>query len=177
MGLIGDARAGEQLLALATAAHETLQGVPLKRQMQIGIAMGNALAACGRLKHQPAFDEAVGDLKGAATEVPGPVRAAAAFVVGALGESGTVPDGVNFLGIYASPDESTETKFEALKALGNLRHARSAGGLKAIAETALVPDYRWIAHWSYQRAANVTVPYVPAADVREPPVMISDLPR
>jgi HEAT repeat protein len=177
MGLIGDPRAGEELLALAKAAHVKLEGVPLARQMQIGIAMGNALAACGRLKHKPAFDEAVGDLKGGATDVPGLVRAAAAFVVGSLGESGSVPDGVNFLAIHASPDESAETKFEALKALGNLQHAKSAGGLKAIAETALVAEYRWIAHWSYQRAAHVTVPYVPASDVREPPVMISDLPR
>ena len=65
----------------------------------------------------------------------------------------------------------------SFKALGNLRHAKSAGGLKAIADTALVPEYRWIAHWSYERAENVTVPYVPATDVREPPVMISDPPR
>jgi HEAT repeat protein len=177
LGLIGDPRAAQQLLMLAKAAHTQLERVPVERQMQIGRAMGNALVACGRLKHQPAFDEAVGDLKGDTNQVPPPVRAAAAFVVGALGESGSVPDGVNFLEIYASPDETAESKFEALKALGNLRHAGSASALKTISETSLVPEFRWIAHWSYQRAANVTVPYVPATDRREPPVMISDLPR
>jgi hypothetical protein len=35
---------------------------------------------------------------------------------------------------------------------------------------------RWMAHWSYERCADTTVPFIPVIERREPPVSISDLP-
>lgn len=177
LGLIGNPRAAERLMKPLEGLPDTLAGIPPKRLLLIGQAMGNALVAVGRLGHRPALDEAIRLIQIEATEgVPAPVRAAAAFVVGTLGDDGAVPAGVDFLAIYGSVEETRQTKFEALKALGNLRYAPLAGQLKTIAETNLTPDLRWIAHWSYQRAENTRAPFTPAIDRREPPVSISDLP-
>ena len=177
MGLIGDARATPNLMTLVTAVPDGLMQVPPEQRLAAGAAMGNAMIALGRLGHRPALDEAVRllSLNALSGNVPGPVRAGSAFVIGALAERGSMPKGIKFLEIYASPDESPDTKLESLKALGNLRYAPAAGGLKQVAETELSPQFRGIAHWAYQRCADTTVPFVPAIDRRRPPVTVSDL--
>jgi HEAT repeat protein len=179
LGLIGDARASEPLMKLVAAVPDTTKTLPPKRQIAIGEAAGNAMVALGRLGHRPALAEAVRLLKASPVDdgVPAHVRTGSAFAIGVLAESGTMPGDVNFLEIYASSDESLETKFEALKALGNLRIAAAAGKLKTIGETDLTSRLRWMGYWSYQRSANTTVPFTPATERREPPVAISDLPQ
>ena len=179
VGLIGDRRAAAPLMVLVKAAPDAMEKIPAAQQVAAGVAMGNAMVALGRLRHRPALEEAVRllSLDALSGNVPAPLRTASAFVIGAFGERGTVPEGINVLAIFASADESLETKFEALKALGNLRHAPSADGLKKIAESHLSPRMRWMAHWSYERCAGTTTPFVPVVERREPPVSISDLPR
>jgi HEAT repeat protein len=178
LGLIGDSRAAEPLMALVKSAPHSLANVAPERQQPIGEAMGNALVALGRIGHRPALDEAVRVLKlDPLGGVPAPLRAAGSFVVGTLGEPGTVPAGVEFLDMYGSSNETRQTKVEALKALGNLRYAPAANALKRISETEMSPELRWVAHWAYQRAANTTVPYTPPSLRREAPVTISDLPQ
>jgi hypothetical protein len=68
-------------------------------------------------------------------------------------------------------------KIEAIKALGNMRYAASAERLKQISLADGTADLRWIAHWSYERAANARVPYTPPTERHETPVTISDLPK
>jgi HEAT repeat protein len=178
MGLIGDRRAAAPLMVLVKAAPDAMSTLPPTQQIPAGVATGNAMVALGRIGHRPALEEAIRllSLDALTGNVPGPLRTASAFVIGAVGEGGAVPNGINFLAIFASTDESLETKFEALKALGNLRYAAAADGLKQIAESDLSPRMRWMAHWSYERCADTTVPFVPVIERREPPVSISDLP-
>ena len=178
VGLIGDSRAAAPLMVLVKAAPDAMEKIPAAQQIAAGVAMGNAMVALGRIGHRPALEEAVRllSLDALSGNVPAPLRTGSAFVIGALGERTTVPKGINFLAIFASTDEALETKFEALKALGNLRHAPSADGVKKIAESDLSPRMRWMAHWSYERCAETTVPFVPVIERREPPVSISDLP-
>ena len=180
LGLIGDARAAEPLMALVKPAPDSLAKLNLKTSEYVvaAQAVSNALAALGRIGHRPAMDEAVRVVKlDPLGGVPGNMRTAAAFVIGAVGEPGRVPGAVNFLELYASTNESVDTKFESLKALGNLRHAGSAKRLKEISETDGSPNLRWIAHWAYQRVANTTVPYTPPIEPRQPPVTITDIAR
>ncbi|MDQ3441339.1 MAG: hypothetical protein M3478_13420 [Planctomycetota bacterium] len=166
-------------MALVKSAPDELGTVAPAQRAAVGRATGNALVALGRIGHRPALDEAIRliTLDPLTGNVPAPLRAGSAFVIGVLSEGGAVPNGVNFLEIYASTNETLDTKFEALKALGNLRHAPPANQLKGIGESDLTPALRWMAHWSYQRCADTTAPFVPATDRREPPVSISDLPR
>jgi HEAT repeat protein len=177
LGRIGDTRCAAALMTLVTAAPDALEGMQRPQRNHMSRAMSNALVAAARLGHRPAVAEAVRILQLNPESCPTDLRAAAAFAIGALGETGAAtPDDVNFFAIYDSPYEGRDAKFEALKALGNLRHAASAARLKEISETDGTPDLRWIAHWSYQRAARQEVPYTPPTARREPPVTITDLP-
>jgi HEAT repeat protein len=184
LGLIGDARCAGELMTLVAAAPDALEGMQRPQRNDMSRAMSNALVAAARLGHRPAVAEAVRILQLNPEVCPAALRAAAAFAIGALGEAGaagaaaaTPPDGVNFFAMYASPYEGRDAKFEAIKALGNLRHGPSAARLKEISETDPTPDLRWIAHWSYQRAARQASPYAPPTARREPPVAITDLPK
>ena len=176
-GLIGDDRAVPPLMALVQAVPDGLMKAAPQQRLAAGAAMGKAMVALGRLGHRPALDEAVRllSLNALSGNVPGPVRAGSAFVIGVLGERGTVPKGINFMNIYASPDESPDTKWESLKAMGNLRYAPAAEGLRQIAEAELSPPARGLAYWSYQRCTDSPAPFVPAIDRRMPPVAVSDL--
>jgi HEAT repeat protein len=178
LGRIGDPRSTAQLMTLVTAAPDALEGMQRPQGNHMSRAMSNALVAAARLGHRPAVAEAVRILQLNPDTCPADLRAAAAFAIGALGEAGGAPpEGVNFFAMYASPFEGRDTKLEALKALGNLRHAASSARLKEISDTDATPDLRWIAHWSYQRAARQQVPYTPPTAPREPPVTITDLPK
>ena len=178
MGLIGDARCAAALMSLVAAAPEVLEGLQRPQRIDMSRAQANALVALGRLGQRQAVAEAVRILQLNPEACPAELRAAAAFAIGTLGEPGAAPpDEVNFFAIYSSPFEGRGTKLEAIKALGNLRHAGSAARLKEISETDSTVDLRWMAHWSYQRAANVKVPYTPPTAHHEPPVTITDLPK
>jgi len=138
-------------------------------------AMASALLSLTHMRHRPVLEEAVRILKLNPDGCPGPIRAVAAFAVGVLPDNGKPPAGVSLFGMYNSITESRAAKFEAIKALGNLRHAPSADRLKEIYEAESVPEMRWIAHWSWQRAANTTAPFTPAIERREPPVSITSM--
>jgi hypothetical protein len=141
-------------------------------------ATANALVAAARLRHRPAIAEAVRILQLDPESCPADLRAAAAFAIGVLSDPGSAPpDDVNFFAIYSSPFEGRTAKIEAIKALGNLRHAGSAHRLKEISAADNTPDLRWIAHWAFQRCANTQAPYTPPTERREPPVSVSDLPK
>jgi hypothetical protein len=138
-------------------------------------AMANALVSAGRLRSAAAVPEAQRILQIDPGSCPGRIRAAAAFAIGVLGETGGGQVSARkFLAIYDSPYEDHETKFESLKALGNLRYKPAAEQLKTISESDATPDLRWIAHWSYDRVAGVQTPYTPPTELREPPVSITD---
>jgi HEAT repeat protein len=177
-GLIGDGRAVEPLLKLVEASPDALTGMELAQRLAMSQAMSNALVALARLQHRPALGQAARildlDPQGAA---PPSLRAAAAFAVGVLGEAGRVPQGVNLIAIYDSVYEGPQTKFEALKALGNLRHKSSLSALQGIAQSSPSPEMRWIAHWSYERTAGTSATYHPPTVLHLPPVSISDISR
>jgi hypothetical protein len=138
--------------------------------------MANALIAAARLRHRPAIEESARILQLNPDSCPADLRAGAAFAIGVLSEPGAAPPGdVNFFAIYNNPFEGHVAKIEAIKALGNMRHAASADRLKEISAGDQTRDLRWLAHWSYERCANTRVPYTPPTERREPPVTISDL--
>src|SRR5207248_9533124 len=135
----------------------------------------NAMVALGRLRYRPALEEAARLLQmDPQGECPAPLRAASAFAVGLLSAPGKPPEGVNLFGIYENVYEAKMTKFEAIKAVGNLAMGTSSDRLKTIAETESSPELRWIAHWSYERCTGTRVPYTPPTEHREPPVSISE---
>jgi len=175
LGLINDPRAIPALMSLVKPAPEIAMGPLRPKDLPSAIAMAdamsNALVSLARLHHEPALAQAVRILKIDPALCPAPLHAAAAFAIGTLGENKT-PHGVNFISIYESQYESKETKFESLKALGNLRDTSSVDKLKTIAESDPTPDLRWIAHWAYQRCAHTQIPYTPPTEKREPPVSI-----
>ena len=140
--------------------------------------MAGALVAAARLAHRPAMGEAVRILQLSPDECPSNIRAAAAFAIGVLTEPRKAPPGeVNFFALYDSPYESHDTKLEAIKALGNMRHAASADRLKQISQAEATPDLRWIGHWAHERSAKLKIPYTPPTERRAAPVTISDLPK
>jgi hypothetical protein len=162
-------------MALVKPAPEALGDMKRPQRDFMALAMANALVSAGRLRHKPALAEAQRILQLDPGNCPGTIRAAAAFAVGVLETPATQASASKFLQIYESQYEDHVTKFESLKALGNLRHAPSADRLKAIAEADATPDLRWMAHWAYERTAGVRVPYTPPTELREPPVTILDL--
>jgi HEAT repeat protein len=175
LGLIPDGRALPGLMALVKSAPEALGDMKRPQRDFMTLAMAHALLSAGRLRHSPALAEAHRILQFDPANCPGKIRAAAAFAVGVLETPATQRSASKFLQIYDSQYEDHVTKFESLKALGNLRHAPSADRLKEIAETDATPDLRWIAHWAYERAAGVHVPYTPPTERRDLPVTILDL--
>lgn len=178
LGLIGDARALPALMELVKPAPDALRDMKRPQSDSMAQAMANALVSAGRLRHKPALPEAQRILQIDPGACPGNIRAAAAFAIGVLAEPGASGSPASkLLAVYNSPYESHPAKFEAVKAVGNLRHGSSADALKTISETDGTPDIRWIAHWAYERTANVHVPYTPPTEVREPAVSIMDLPQ
>jgi HEAT repeat protein len=177
LGLIGDARAIDPLMGLVQRSPGAMANVGSReRRDQMARAMANALVAAARLHHRPALPEAVRILQIDPGECPRALRAAAAFAIGVLAEpGGKAPEAGKMLEIYASVYEDPPTKFEALKALGNLHHAPAAEKLKTIVELQPATDLRWIAHWASQRCGNAPAPYTPPTQRREPPVSISEL--
>jgi len=178
LGMIGDRRAIEPLMVIVKAAPAVLANVQRPQRDHMTRAMSNALVATARLRHRPAMEEAVRILQMNPDDCPADIRAAAAFAIGVLSEPGAEPPAdINFFTIYSSPYEGHATKIEAIKALGNMRHAASADRLKELSQTDGTLDLRWLAHWSYERCANTHAAYTPYTDRREPPVSISDLPK
>lgn len=175
LGLIGDARAIPLLEALVKPAPEASLKLQRPQRDDMDLAMANALLSLARLHHKPALADASRVLQLDPAGSPRKLRAAAAFAAGVLGDPGKSPPGFNLLGIYDSPFEDHVTKFEALKALGNLRATPAADRLKRIAESDPSADTRWIAHWAYERSANAQVPYTPPMERSQPPVTITDL--
>jgi HEAT repeat protein len=177
-GMIGDPRATDELMAIVKVAPDAMAGLQRPQQDHMGRAMANALVAAARLRHRPALAEASRILQLNPETCPVDLRAASAFAIGVLTEPGGAPPAeVNFFAIYASPFEGRAAKIEALKALGNMRHAASAQRLKELSVVDPTPYLRWFAHWSYERCANTRVPYTPPAEARATPVSISDLPK
>jgi hypothetical protein len=179
LGLIGDAKAIEGLMALASAAPQALPPAPQGHSPQrdaMSAAMSNAMIALARLRHGPALREAVRVLQLEPTACPPRLRAAAAFAVGVLAPPAKSPP-INMFAVVDSIDEDHATKVEAVKALGNLRYAGTAERLATIAGNEPSPDLRWIAHWSYEKCSGTTTAYVPPTETREPPVSVTDLAR
>jgi HEAT repeat protein len=174
LGLIGDARASAPLLELVKSAPQSL--APLKRPQRDAMARaaGNAMLSLGRLHQAPAQPQALRVLQLDPDTCPYELRAAAAFAVGVLAPP-RPSQADRMLGIYESVYENRQTKFEALKALGNLKDPSAAERLKSIAASDPLPDLRWMAHWSYQRCSGEHIAYTPPTERREPAVSITDL--
>ena len=83
-----------------------------------------------------------------------PTCAAAAFAIGVVSEPADAAGCRQLPRHLRQLLRGSTAKFEAIKALGNIRHAASIERLKKISQTDRTPDLRWLAHWSYQRAAN-----------------------
>jgi HEAT repeat protein len=178
LGLIGDARALPGLMGLVTPAPQASAALQRPQRDVMNIALANAMVAAARLRHPPALTEAVRILQINPDACPHNLRAGAAFAVGVLATTdGKAPQADKLLDVYDSIYEDRPTKFEALKALGNLHYAPAAERLKVISESDQWPDLRWMAHWSYERASGTHVPYAPPVLRSEPPVLISDLPK
>jgi HEAT repeat protein len=173
LGMIGNAAAAAPLMELVKPAPDSAAGLPPEQGTQMVGAFGNAMIALGRLHHQPALAQAIRIVQIDPQGCPPRIRAGAAFAIGMLDKGG---NGAQHLpAMYQSTYEDAHTKFEALKALGNLAHAPSTAFLKRVTE--LEPDerLRWIAHWSYERCSNRTEAYIPPARRDAPPVSIMDL--
>jgi HEAT repeat protein len=176
LGLIADARAVDPLMILAKSAPDALADLKQPQLNAASGAMANAIVSLARLHHRDVLPEARRILQIDPQRCPRDIRAASAFAVGILADPGK-PPGINLLGVYDSIYEAHEAKFEALKALGNLRLPTASDRLKEISSTESTPDLRWIAHWSYEHCSGKTAPYSAPAERREPPVSITHLSR
>jgi HEAT repeat protein len=178
LGWLGDPRSVELLMQLVKPAPEAAIALPRPQRDEMAQAIANALVALARLHHHPAMQPAVHILQTDPGECPHAMRWAAAFAIGMLGEQGgTERQAERLQRVYESMYEDLETKFEALKGLGNLGHVPAADRLKEIGETDATPELRWIAHWAYERTSGKTTPYTSPSEKREPPVSITDLAR
>jgi HEAT repeat protein len=177
MGRIGDAKAVDRLMSLVKAAPDASEPLPKAQHIAMLRAMASAMTSLGQLHHAPALAEAVRIMALDPQKCPSQVRVSSAFAIGMLDR----PDGrakfaSQLLKTYGDIYESQDAKFEALKALGNLRHTPAAEPLKSISESDGTAELRWISHWSYQRVTNTNVTYHPPTRLREAPVSITDLP-
>ena len=107
---------------------------------------------------------------------PPELRAACAYAFGLLGDPSDIATARLLLGVYGDNQEVTSVKFEALKALGNLKSAESATTLKQISTTETDPALRWIAFWAYKRITGSEDAYTPPNDPWTADVAVSDLP-
>lgn len=127
-------------------------------------AVGNALVACGQLRHQPVV-ELVKPLISEKTVYPPSVRAPAIWAAGAGSDAGDSDVANRCLSVYrdTSPFEVEEVRFEAVKAIGNMRYTGALDEMRQQAAANPSPNLRWMAHRVAQRLsdAGTTPPYVP----------------
>ena len=138
-----------------------LNEVPPRTRNKMSDAMAGARSARPPASRPPRWPTQRASSSLAPTDFPSPFAPPPPSRSASSPPPANPPRTVNFIAMYESPYEDHATKFESLKALGNLRRTASADGLKKIAEADLTPDLRWIAHWSNDRIAAVTTPYVP----------------
>jgi HEAT repeat protein len=158
MGQIGDVAAGP---ALVKTVNRSLDPASLTTspdmQVRFEVAI-DALVAGGKIGYAP-----MGDL--AATIFPAKTtssqtRAAAIWVVGAVGASNTEAAFAQFPGLIADRFEAAEVKVEALKAIGNRRYAKGMPQLQEASVQFQGGSVGAMVHWCIDRLNGKVTPFI-----------------
>lgn len=161
LGLIGDQRAAESLVALAEKAPT---GYLTDTKPKLGNpidAMGAAIVAAGRLRYKEILPTAVRLASLSPRLCPGQVRTASLWCIGVINPEHSEDQAGILMHIYAGMEEGLDSQYEALKAVGNLKLNGLADRMKQIGSTDGDTKLRWIGHWAYDRITGQTTPYEP----------------
>jgi hypothetical protein len=162
LGRIGATLAEEQMLTVARMGRR-YERYPTPDDPDMGnpiAAFAAAIVASGRLDFRQLFSDLPPMLQVSPEIHPPELRAAVIWAMGMLGEPRQVDAGRLFV-VYAHPFEGDESKHEAIKAMGNLRHPDAPGRLRAIVEEQASPTMKWMAHWAHDRITGQQNPYTP----------------
>jgi HEAT repeat protein len=178
LGRIGRSEAAPELVKL-TAGTAQIKETGSIDAMQAE-AIGNALIACGQLRHKPIV-EITKELISAKTVYPPSIRVPAIWAAGAASDAGDRDVAGRCLSVYrdTTPFEVEEARFEAIKAIGNMRHAAALDEMRQQATANASPNLRWMAYQVVERLSGsaASAPYTPPPAPMVADTSIKDLGR
>ncbi len=175
LGLIGDKRATDTVFALAkrgAAVATSKDGVA--GEGLAGASASDAIVASARLGDRRILEPGKKIMSANPEFTPAEPRAASAWAVGELGEPA---DGsmISLLGkLYNSPEDSDDTKFEAVKSLGRLKATGGKGAIESARTEGAGPRLRWIGAWAAWRLTGQASDYLPPQTKWKARVAIED---
>lgn len=177
LGRIGDPKAVEVLRSVVERGTAyvlaSANGSGKAEDALAGSAVDKGLVALGRIGDSSALQSAMRVLRADPQFLSGEIRAAAAWAVGQLGQSGdNALRGPLVQCIEAS--DSPETTFEAAKAIGRLGLGNTQTQLRQAAEQTSDPRVRWAALWAIYRLTGEAEPYVTPVSLQRPLLVIQD---
>jgi HEAT repeat protein len=160
LGHVGRLDAGPALAKLASGAGQGDRAQPMDPAQVEAIA--NAFVSCGRLGYGPIVPVAMRVFP-EKMSLPSSIRAPAIWAAGAAGDAGDQRLAAALLRVFndLSAYESEDARFEAVKALGNLRFAPALEELRRNAKENPVPSLGWMAHQVGDRLSGESTPYTP----------------
>jgi HEAT repeat protein len=127
-------------------------------------AIGNALIACGQLHYRPVV-ELTKPLISEKTVYPPSVRVPAIWAAGAASGPNDADVAARCLSVYrdTTPYEVEEARFEAAKAIGNMRYVAALEEMRRHSAQNPLPTLRWIAYRVAERLSGgpLPTPYTP----------------
>ena len=124
-----------------------------------GEVVVQALIAAGRLGMRDVFPVCVGYMNADPENTDPRLRQASAFAVGAAGDAKS-PGVKELFRLIKSAQDGLQVKFEAVKALGNLKLAGEEQRFPA--DSNFGPEYKWIVQWATARLTGHSEPWTPA---------------
>ncbi len=156
LGRIGQGHAGNALLGVVKKLPQMLADND-KAQAELEIhAVANAIVAAGLVGYSPIVKATLPLIPQG--QAPDEIRRASIYAYGLLGDRTDDQTSEELLGIIYDQYEAPDVKAEAIKALGNLRVESRLAELKAISESELNLQLRWLANWAYDRIAGQQTP-------------------
>lgn len=142
----------------------------------IGTAAAYALRSGAMLGYAPTGDAGKRIIT-KKMSMPADARSAAIWAVGVVGCTNPEPVFNSFRGIMADMEDGFHVKFEAVKAVGNLKFKPGMGLLVGGAQTESNPDFVALAHWATDRINGTVTPFTPLAQPWQADTNISDMPQ
>jgi HEAT repeat protein len=139
----------------------------------IGTAAAHALRSGAMLGYTPTGD--AGKRIISKKMMPADARAAAIWAVGIVGCTNPGPVFNSFRAILSDIEEGSDVKFEAIKAVGNLKFKPAAGLLDAAGPMEATATFAALIHWSRDRLNGTATPFIPPAEAWQANVSITDL--
>ena len=166
LGLIGRKEAGPAVVKVAALANGT--------DTKGWESVASALIASGRLQARDVLPICQKILAGSPEKISSEWRTAAAFAVGLAGDTKS-PGTAQLFTIIKSDMDSAEAKFEAIKAVGNLKLPGATARLEAL-KSFPEAKMQWALEWSIGRLTGKEVKHVAIVEEWHAETSMIDLP-